>query len=121
MRCFLATILAFAFLAAVPAAGAHPGNIWYTTPAKAAGNLESKFSSITTARCWPLQPFDRLRYGADSFVRRGARLWDHVICGVLLQSGEACLVVFHVTGRRWHQFILSSYRVRGCTPYQLRR
>jgi hypothetical protein len=122
MRPLLTLLAVTAALAAAPAASAHPGGIWYTTPAKAARGLEGKFAaSVSAARCWPLPASDRYRYDADSFVRGGARLWDHVLCALAIRGGPVCFGVAHVTGREWHRIVLTTYRYRGCTPYQLRR
>lgn len=114
--------IALAAVAITPAASAHPGDIWFDTAARTARNIEEKFArSVSTARCWPLEPGERARFDADSYVEGDVRRWDHFLCGLAIRRGRVCFTVAHMTGKRWDEFVLTSYRYKGCSPYELRR
>jgi hypothetical protein len=83
-------------------------------------NIERKFPRVRAALCKPLPPWARARYGAHSEVVGTVRKWDHFYCGVAIIDGSVCLVVAHMTGPRWNQFILTSWQGKGCTSRQLR-
>lgn len=110
---------AIAGLALAGAASAHFGGIWFTTAAKAAKEIEWKYSSVDYARCQPIPPAYRAQYHAHSFVRGNVRLWDHFLCGLSIDDGSTCLAIAHMMGKKFGQIMLTSYPVRGCTPYQL--
>jgi hypothetical protein len=119
MRLILAAFLAA--LTVVPVAQGHRGDIWYDSATNTAGYIEDKYAAVSTARCYPLPVQDRARYNADSYVRRnGVRVWDHFLCGVYNRRNQICFTVAHISGQRWSDFYLTSFRYRGCTPYQLR-
>jgi hypothetical protein len=109
-----------ALLMAAPA-GAHLGDIWFTTAAKTSQNIEDKFGSVEIARCQPLPANLRGQYHAHSFVRGSVRVWDHFGCALAITDGTYCVAVAHITGQRWSDFTLTSFPKSGCTPYQLRR
>ena len=114
--------IALAMLTLAGPAMGHRGDIWYDSAARTARNIEDKFArSVSAARCWPLQPADRSWYDADSYVEGDVRRWDHFSCGLAIRGGRVCFVVAHLTGREWNQFVLTSYRYKGCSPYEMRR
>ena len=113
-------VLALLALALASSAAAHPGGLWFNTAANTSGNIERKFPRITFARCFPLGTADRVQYNAHSFVRGSVRAWDHFLCFVAPRNASPCVVVAHWTGKEWHQFVLTSHRYRGCSPYVLR-
>lgn len=106
-------------LGATPAA-THPGGIWFNTAANTALVIERKFPRVMVARCFRLDAADRSQYNAHSFVRGSVRAWDHFGCVLAPRNASVCSVVAHWTGGEWHQFVLTSHRYRGCSPYVLR-
>jgi hypothetical protein len=43
------------------------------------------------------------------------------LCGVYSNySNDVCFTVTHITGEQWYAFNLTTWRERGCTPWQLR-
>ncbi len=105
-------------LTTTPAASAHPGGIWASTAANTALSIKEKFPRIEYARCYP-----PTRYGhtfANSQIRGTVREWDHFVCILAPRNASICFVVAHWTGGEWHNFVLTSYRYHGCTPYVLR-
>ena len=83
-------------------------------------NIERKFPRVTAALCKPLPAWARTQYRAFSEVVGTVRKWNHFYCGVAIVDGSTCLVVAHMTGQAWYQFILTSWQGRGCSSRQLR-
>ena len=120
-KVLLIGLVLVSLLGVTTAAQAHRGDIWYDTAANTAGYVEDKHQGVRTARCVPLPLRDRVSYQADSYVRgNGVRVWDHFLCGIVNTRGALCFTVAHISGRRWSDFYLTSFRFRGCSPYALR-
>ena len=107
-------------LGTTPAATAHPGGIWYDTAARTAMNIERKFPRVVAARCFPVFASERAQYNAHSNIYGSTRQWDHFLCYVGPRGADVCAVIAHMTGKRWDQFVLTSYPRKGCSPYVLR-
>jgi hypothetical protein len=122
MRHFILLGTTVAALVLAGGAGAHRGDHWYDTAVKTGQNIEAKYRGVMQARCFPLRGIDRRLYYADSWVDRstGARLWDHFACVLYTATGSPCISIAHLSGPEWNQLFLTSYRVRGCSPYQIR-
>jgi hypothetical protein len=115
MRVLALVVLALALPAAAVAHGGYIDSAYNTEK-----NIERKFPRVAAALCKPLPPWARAKYGAYSEVVGTVRKWNHFHCAVAIVDGSACLVVAHMTGRRWNEFILTSWQGRGCTSRQLR-
>jgi hypothetical protein len=117
-----ASFAAVLALVATGLAAAHPGNHWFTTASKQAQAIEDNYD-VGAARCYPIEPNERRRYNAHSFVNRtGNRVWDHFEC--IVQSNvtaRVCFTIAHSTGQYLADFYLSSYWYKGCGPRDLRR
>jgi len=109
-------------LVAASVGAAHPGNHWFTTASKQAQAIEDNYD-VAGARCYAIQPSERRRYSAHSFVNKtGNRVWDHFQCVVSSNvTGRTCFTIAHSTGQYLSDFHLSSYWYKGCGPRDLRR
>ena len=119
MRLVLGIVIAGAAL--VPAAAhAHDGGLWFQTAANTARNIPDKYPTVASARCSPLAGAQRAIYHAHSMLQDHVRYWDHFECTLRLRTGSVCQSVAHITGQHWNNFYLTSFPMKGCTPYQLR-
>jgi hypothetical protein len=103
-------VVALLALATAGTAQAHYGNHWFTTASKQARAIEANYD-VGAARCYPIEPAERRRYNAHSFVNRtGNRVWDHFQCVVRSNvTGRVCFTIAHSTGEYLSDFYLSSY------------
>lgn len=116
-----ALIIVLALTAAVPgAAQAHYGDLWFDTAARTAENIERKFPRVDAARCYAIPIHLRRQYNAHSQIRGSTRQWDHFLCLLAPRRASVCATIAHMTGREWHQFVLTSFPKDGCSPYVLR-
>lgn len=113
-------LIALVALTLAAPASAHYGGLWFDTAARTAFNIERKFPRIEVARCVPVPVEYRVRFNAHSQVSGSVRQWDHFLCGLAPRGAATCLVLAHMTGREWNQFVLTSWPRNGCTPYVLR-
>jgi hypothetical protein len=112
-------LLLIALVLAIPAAASAHGN-YVDSAYSTEKNIEGKFPRVKSALCKSLPPWARRQYGAYSEVVGTVRKWNHFYCGVAIRDGSVCLIVAHMTGPRWNQFILTSWQGQGCTSRQLR-
>lgn len=116
----LKTTLLVALCALTLTASASAHGVYNDSAYNTESNIKRKFPRVGAVLCKPVPAWARSQYKVYSEVRGTVRYWNHFFCGVALKSGGVCLVVAHMTGKQWHQFILTSWPSQGCTPRQLR-
>jgi hypothetical protein len=122
MRRIIALALIMMAVIVASPASAHYGDRWFTTAYKAQREIVGKYPRVFAARCKPIPAEDRDRYPAHSQINEAtrARVWDHFRCGIWTRktwaSDNGCWSVYHATGQRWGQFIMTSYYYSGCSP-----
>jgi hypothetical protein len=111
-------LLALVALIAAPAALAH--GTYLDTAYNTEHNIERKF------RVWLLRRAGRCLYGHGLGTTRTLKSWalsakwDHFGCGNRPTQRGSCVLVAHMTGPSWWQFVVTSWVRNGCTPRQLR-
>jgi hypothetical protein len=94
---------------------------WFNSASTTAKNVTLRYN-VLGSRCYALQGADITHYNAHSGVYRdGVRRWDTVVCDLALPDRSMCYAVAYLTGPRWFDLRLGTFRWHGCTPYQLSR
>ncbi len=99
---------------------AHYGDIWFYSAAQTSRAITDKYPKIVRAACTALGGWQISAFNAHSLLTNDTRRWDHLWCVVTPRDAPPCVVIAHISGARWSDFYLTSYPVRGCSPYNIR-